>query len=323
MRRRDYEGAEAIYRRLLTHFQSWSSPRAEPAVATTLRAARAGSRGARLLERCRIVVPAGAGDPRAAGQGREAATVAQQLGGVIEAQERFEDAAGWYTQALERFEQLGLEREASTSMQRLGQMAVKRRGWTRPIPGCTGGRDRRAAGAARDTAAIMQSLGKVAQEREQLEEAESWYSKALERFEQLGLHGRGRGDGLRARDSLGDRAAARSLPRSPAPGRGAGWSAGAVPAPPGCTAGAGEGRGDAPRPDGDSAPPRAGARPRRRPHADAAPRGDRRACQGHADRRRGSAAPGLAGAVRRREPAPGRDRPDAAQSGETDRPRCW
>ena len=187
-----------------------------------------------------------------------------------------------------------------------------------------GGRDRRAAGDPRDTAAIMQQLGMVAQEREKLEEAESWYSKALDAVRAAWPAWRGRRDGVRARDSLGDRAAAEPAEEHAGPGRGASrqqelYGHSTVDALLALV------KVEETRRDQTAIVRHLGQAlaPRRRLHADAAPRGDRRACQGHADRRRGSTAPGLAGVVRRREPAPGRDRADAALSGELTVLRCW
>ena len=187
-RRRDFASAEAIYRRLLLHFQSWRSPRAEPAIATT-----SGQLG-------RVAEERGALDDAESwyrqaleirerrGQAREAAGLSQQLGGVAEAQERFERAEEWYTEALERFEQLGLEREAATSMQRLGQLALGQRRleeadtWLQKAVAIVERLDLR-----KDTATVMQSLGLVARERDRLDEAERWYAQALTRFEQLDL----------------------------------------------------------------------------------------------------------------------------------------
>src|SRR5207302_1570670 len=82
--------------------------------------------------------------------------------------------------ALDRFEQLGLEREAATSMQRLGQMALGRHRlgdadtWLQKAVTIVERLD-----LARDTATIMQSLGQVAQARQRLDEAERWQSRAL------------------------------------------------------------------------------------------------------------------------------------------------
>jgi tetratricopeptide (TPR) repeat protein len=188
LRRRDYDAAEQIYRRLLAHFQSWSSPRAVPALATTSgqlgRVAE--ERGAFAEAETWYLQALEMRDSR--GQGREAAGVAMQLGAVTQAQDHFEAAESWYTQAIERFTQLGLEREAATAMQRLGQMALSRGQladadtWLQQATLIAERLD-----LAREAASIMQSLGQVARQRGHLDEAELWQRRALERFEQLGL----------------------------------------------------------------------------------------------------------------------------------------
>jgi tetratricopeptide (TPR) repeat protein len=188
LRRRDYAGAEQIYRRLLTHFQAWNSPRAAVAIATTCgqlgRVAE--ERGAPGEAEAWYLQALEIRDSRR--QAREAAAVVVQLGGVTQAQEHFEAAESWYAQALERFAQLGLEREAATTMQRLGQMALGRGlldeadGWLQKAVAVVGRLD-----MPREMATLLQELGHVAQQRRRLEEAELWLRRALDRFEQLGL----------------------------------------------------------------------------------------------------------------------------------------
>lgn len=138
--------AEGLHRRILSHLASWNDPQAEPFTGVSH----------------------------------------HQLGLIAEERRQLEQAESCYRQALEIFQQLGLERSVADEHYHLGNLAQERQqleAAEEQYRQALAIYERR--GLTRNVAAACQQLGRLAQARQQFETAASYYLRAREGYAAL------------------------------------------------------------------------------------------------------------------------------------------
>jgi len=117
----------------------------------------------------------------------QVAVVYHQLGIIAQERGQWDQAEEWYRKALEIYERLGLERDATSTYHQLGIIFQERGQWDLAEEWYRKALEiYERLGLERDAASDYHRLGNVACLRGQLDQAEEWYCKALEIYERLG-----------------------------------------------------------------------------------------------------------------------------------------